>query len=394
MAFLFKIRSRLRLDVAVPLVVVVNVLFFMAFVYHGVFTKHNRDPFSLWQHRFTQSQIEQGDEHGTGGGSIAPTNATFFGKKQKRKISEIKNYLNDFSGRNGAFYMGDRAWRYIMVNSDLCRDTPTIDVIIIVHTSPGHLEKRQRIRDSFAHKSKFLPFQVRVAFLLGLTSNKTLERVLWFEHTRYNDTVMGNFKDDYHNLTLKGVMGYRWVSEFCQNSRFVLKIDDDVMINMYKLLYSFMGHMNGKKKSIFCNLWYKNTMPILRKGKWRVKNELFHNKTKFPYDYCSGFMVIMTSDLMRPMYEAAKRTPFFWIDDLYLFGMLPSVVGGVTFHNYALRQNTTLSGKEAIKCTSSLGARCPIFAASVQNRDYWTYWNVVESVYSSESWKAKQVRVS
>ena len=215
-----------------------------------------------------------------------------------------------------------------------------------------------------------------------------------FEYTRYNHTLMGNFKDDYHNLTLKGVMGYRWVSEYCQNSKFVLKIDDDILVNVYKLLYSFLNHMSGKTKSIFCNLWYKGSMPILRTGKWKVESHIFAKKHEFPYDYCSGFLVLLTSDLMRPMYEAAKMMPFFWIDDVYLFGMLPSVVGGVTYYNYALDQNTTLNDKVAINCTRNLGAKCGIFATYISDAAYWPLWNNWKDIFHPGSWNVQSKLVT
>ena len=307
-----------------------------------------------------------------------------------KKIQLMKNDLNDTSLTNQVNFPGNRIGKYIMLNRGLCKDAAMIDIIIIVHTATKNLDKRQRIRDSFAKASNFYPFQVRVAFLLGLTENKTLERVLWFEHTRYNDTIMGDFKDDYHNLTLKGVMGYRWVSQHCPNSRFVLKIDDDVLINMYKLLYTFLNHMSGKKKSIFCNMWHKDTMPILRTGKWRVEPHVFANKTTFPYEYCSGFVVLMTTDLMGPLSDAANTTPFFWIDDIYLFGMLPSVVGGVTYYNYALDKNMTLNDKIAINCTTNQGPRCPIFATYISNAAYWPYWEHIRAIYSSGTWNVEK----
>ncbi|XP_005089785.1 beta-1,3-galactosyltransferase 1-like [Aplysia californica] len=375
----------MRWNLVITVVVAVNVLFFFSLSFQGI---------GMFAQRAQQAKYAQQDEHRidvesgkTRESTPLPTQTvTTMSPVVRRKIQIIKEDLNFSSLTNDAYYPGEMVGKYIMVNPDLCRDADKIDIIIIVHTAPANLEKRQRIRDSFAKQSNFLPFQVRVAFLLGLTSNKTLERVLWSEHTKYNDTVMGNFKDDYHNLTLKGVMGFRWISEHCANSRFVLKIDDDVLINMYKLLYSFLNHMNGKRKSIFCNLWHKNTMPILRTGKWRVAPHVFSHKQTFPYDYCSGFVVIMTSDLMRPLYEAAQTTPFFWIDDVYLFGMLPSVVGGVTYYNYALNKNMTLRAKIATNCTKHKGFHCPIFATFINNHAYWKYWKLITEVYTSEPW--------
>ena len=300
-----------------------------------------------------------------------------------KKVDNMHQVLNLSRHSDQAVYPAMRIGRYLMVYQNLCADVDHVHVIIIVHTAPKNLHRRQRIRDTFGKRSLFSPFNVRVAFLLGKTQNTTLERVLWMEHARYNDTVMGDFDDDYHNLTLKGVMGYRWVHQFCRNSDVVLKIDDDVFINTYKLLYSYINHMRGKPKSIFCNLWHKNTMPILREGKWKVDTRMFSKMKTFPYDYCSGFVVLLSSDLMGPMHQAAMTTPFFWIDDVYLFGMLPSVVGGVTYYNYALDKNIVLQDKKAINCTQEQGARCPIFGSIIADHNYWRYWQMVSSLYVS-----------
>ncbi|KAI8770660.1 lactosylceramide 1,3-N-acetyl-beta-D-glucosaminyltransferase B [Biomphalaria glabrata] len=302
-------------------------------------------------------------------------------------VDKVKSIASDLNvSKSEIIYPTNIIGEYVFVNSDLCRGVGVIDFIIIVHTAPDNLDRRQRIRQTFANESLFVPFHVRVAFLLGRPRNKSLENILFEEHQKYNDTVMGDFLDDYHNLTLKGVMGYRWVSQFCMNSRFVLKIDDDVMINTFKLLYSFYSHMIGKNKSIFCSHWRKNSMGILREGKWKVDSRIFPGKTTFPFDYCSGFVVIITTDLVAPMYEAAKVTPFFWIDDLYLFGMLPYVVGGVTFHDYPLSSNLTLNDVQAMKCIGQQGVKCPILASITRPDIFGEYWNLIKDTYQAGLW--------
>lgn len=320
-------------------------------------------------------------------GTPAPTVTLNLTPKVLKKVNSMHEVLNLSRFSDAAVYPAMRIGRYLMVYSNLCASVDRVHLIIIVHTAPANLHRRQRIRDTFGKASLFYPFNVRVAFLLGKTQNSTLERILWMEHVRHNDTVMGDFIDDYHNLTLKGVMGYRWVSQYCPNSDIVLKIDDDVFINTYKLLYSFINHMRGRPKSIFCNLWYKGTMPILREGKWKVDPRLFYNMRTFPYDYCSGFIVLLSSDMMGPMHQAAMTTPFFWIDDVYLFGMLPSVVGEVTYYNYALSKNMALNDKEAINCTETQGARCPMFGTVIRDHNYWRYWKMVSDLYVSGDWK-------
>jgi hypothetical protein len=35
---------------------------------------------------------------------------------------------------------------------------------------------------------------------------------------------------------LKTIMGFKWASKYCTNAKFVMKVDDDVVVNSYKLI--------------------------------------------------------------------------------------------------------------------------------------------------------------
>uniref|UniRef100_A0A2C9JQQ7 Hexosyltransferase n=1 Tax=Biomphalaria glabrata TaxID=6526 RepID=A0A2C9JQQ7_BIOGL len=166
--------------------------------------------------------------------TAVPTTTTTINPTLARKLEKIKVDLNDSQLTQETMFPWRNIGRYLMLDPYLCkRGVESLDIILIVHTAPANLHRRQRIRETFGNESFFLPFRIRVAFLLGKTQNKTLERVLWFEHVTYNDTVMGDFLDSYYNLSIKGVMGYRWVSQYCSNSKYVFKIDDDVIVNMF-----------------------------------------------------------------------------------------------------------------------------------------------------------------
>jgi hypothetical protein len=56
------------------------------------------------------------------------------------------------------------------------------------------------------------------------------------------------------------------------------------------------------------------------------------------------------------MYEAAKHTPFFWIDDFYIFGTLANRTGSqiLSLVNYLAEE------KEAFRCFSSTKRLCDL----------------------------------
>jgi len=88
---------------------------------------------------------------------------------------------------------------------------------------------------------------------------------------------------------------------------------------------------------IICPLWQENTMPILRDPKtcmkWCVKRSELRGRTRFP-QYCAGIGYIVSSPLLPLLYSASKSTPFFWIDDVYVTGLLAKKLpAGVAYVN-------------------------------------------------------------
>ncbi|KAH3786410.1 hypothetical protein DPMN_164517 [Dreissena polymorpha] len=84
------------------------------------------------------------------------------------------------------------------------------------------------------------------------------------EFEEYHDMLQGVFRDAYRNLTHKGVMGYRWITERCRNAKLILKTDDDIVVNMFKLFTRVLPKFENKTKQILCNHIPAYSMPIIR----------------------------------------------------------------------------------------------------------------------------------
>merc|ERR1719187_1951591 len=69
---------------------------------------------------------------------------------------------------------------------------------------------------------------IRTVFMFGLSSNPVLNAVVRQESKKHQDIIMEDFVDTYNNLTLKTMMGLKWVTYFCGNAQFVYKVDDDM----------------------------------------------------------------------------------------------------------------------------------------------------------------------
>lgn len=234
---------------------------------------------------------------------------------------------------------------YVINNPDICKGAADLTFLIMVHSAPNHFGRRRSLRETWANKNIFKDIKMRIVFLFGLAADRKTQVFIENESTVYKDIVQGNFRDTYKNLTHKGVLGYRWISENCNSSQLIIKVDDDVFVNIFNVIDYYLPKYGKKPKQILCHVRKEGTSPILHgntKLKWAVGEDDFRGHKFYP-TYCNGYAVFMTPDLITGMYRAAYLTPFFWVDDVYLFGLLPKKIGGVTWQNVV--RNFTLNQK-------------------------------------------------
>lgn len=266
---------------------------------------------------------------------------------------------------------------YKINNRNICRGVDKVSVIVIVHTAPDHFFIRSEMRRTWLNTTFYSPESVRVAFLLGMVKDSSTQMKIEKEAHEHQDIVQGGFIDSYRNLTNKGVLGYRWITENCMNAEMVVKVDDDALINFFKYFEEIRNNLVKKKKNIFCNRIAPNSMPIIRKrnSKWYVQADEYRSFSMYPHMYCSGFVVFISTDLVPALFHAAIGAPFFWVDDFFLFGLLPSRVKDVNFDNY--EKNLTFSHPEGVKCYKEKHSNCTYFVMPAKNKEIDVMWKAV-----------------
>ncbi|KAL3855102.1 hypothetical protein ACJMK2_014331 [Sinanodonta woodiana] len=240
--------------------------------------------------------------------------------------------MNDGSAiqyTNYTFYPLTFNCKYIINNPNICKDVTNFTFLIIVHTAVPHFYQRQALRETWANPRLLKSHSSRILFLVGRIENETVQRSLETESKQFQDIVQGDFIDDYHNLTHKGVLGYRWITEYCQNAKFILKIDDDVFVNIFRVIHTLLPNFTDGQRKIACRLHKYSYMH--RSGKFAVDPDYFPLLNNFPLMYCPGPFVLMPRRIVPEMFEVARTVPFIWIDDLYLFGILPNEIRNVVF---------------------------------------------------------------
>ncbi|KAF4520286.1 hypothetical protein B566_EDAN010233 [Ephemera danica] len=93
---------------------------------------------------------------------------------------------------------------------------------------------RDAIRQTWGAEDRF---RVRTVFLMGIDSrNASVREEILRENEAYQDIVLADYEDTYHNNSIKYIMGLDWAVRFCSHSKFYILADDDAYFNVRKLL--------------------------------------------------------------------------------------------------------------------------------------------------------------
>ena len=268
--------------------------------------------------------------------------------------------------------------KLLINNPKICADSPAMKYIVYVHTSPDHHVKRELLRATWASTTLFSERIVERVFLMGHSEKADVQKKVEVESEKYGDIVQGDFMDNYKNLTLKGLMGLRWVTKYCRQAAFAIKADDDAFVNIFSLL-NFLKQHEDKKRLLACPLWSANTMPILRDpnkcAKWCVRFDEFPGQRHFP-KYCAGLAFVLAQQMIPLMYNASLSTPFFWIDDVYMTGLLPAKVKDVDY--VSLIKNFTLKQDEAIAELKDLSKPFThMMVHAKKSEEFMNMWNML-----------------
>ncbi len=124
------------------------------------------------------------------------------------------------------------------------------------------------------------------------------------------------------NLTLKSVSGIKWASKYCSNAKFVMKIDDDMVVNTGQLLNYLEDLIDTdtvEENTFYCKPLYNNKVIRQSNGPW---GHLYMSKADYPYDkyhtYCQGMAYVFTSRMARLMFNESKRTKLLPMEDVYI----------------------------------------------------------------------------
>ena len=250
--------------------------------------------------------------------------------------------------------IGIRAPRYPSDPDKPYRPGEGVYFMILVHSAPHHFAERQAIRSTWGSVRTLKNWAIRLVFLLGTDTpplDASVRKSVFRESFLFGDIVAGNFHDSYRNLTYKHLMGYQWALTYCPGATFILKTDDDAFIDIFQL-FEFTTKTYGfnPEDTLVCNVFPEGTKPVRDDDvdsettiiennsnsnmdggkKWLVTREEYPHD-KYP-KYCGGLAYLITPDILERIVRVSERSRFFWIDDVYVTGVLRELVEKEPFY--------------------------------------------------------------
>lgn len=264
---------------------------------------------------------------------------------------------------------------YVINNVNACKENANTSSIIVVHSASQHSFIRATIRNTWGNSSYLKQYSMKLLFFLGKPSIPHVQQRIIRENKINGDIIQGSFLDTYKNLTHKAVSVLRWISEHCMNVKSVIKVDDDVFLN---IPITHRTVSNFASNQILCDVHRKGDLEsnVIHRynSKWDVSILEFSNHLSYPFNFCAGYLVIMQSKLIEQLYAVSKLTPFFWIDDVFVYGILAEKTGNVVYRKLKSIAQTESLALECLRNGTEMCRYIGVLTSEVQT--IYTLWEM------------------
>ena len=212
-----------------------------------------------------------------------------------------------------------------------CHDKP--EIVGYIHTRADAFPRRNLIRETFGSVRQHDGLRIRLLFVVGTVANSDVQRQIEVDARKHNDVIQLDFVDAYRNLTFKHINGMRWIYDRCPDTKVILKLDDDVFVNVYRLVefYKSVAKQSGFNDLVYCTT-ASNEGPIRSRSRYRVTPEDYSSEL-YP-TFCRGCFEIFSRDAVRRIYDVARTTKLFWLDDVFVTGVLRDKANVSATHLY------------------------------------------------------------
>lgn len=205
---------------------------------------------------------------------------------------------------------------------------PSLDFLIFIISKSSHFSTRQTIRRTWAEKSvyaKVFP-HLRVKFLFLLDLDLHSRRNIELENSLHADLVQViNLPEHYEYVTYREAAMYTFVRQRCAQTKYLLKTDDDIFLNLFLLFSSADRFLSNISSTLFgypidFGLVVRHGMDSV--GERYVITHEEYACPRYPR-FLSGFAYLLSFPLLTILLDAFEKDPRpFPLSDVYFTGLL------------------------------------------------------------------------
>lgn len=222
-----------------------------------------------------------------------------------------------------------------MFNYSYLREAETMcskiepNVLFIIKSARPHLLRRKVIRQTWGSVTRLPDVVIRTVFLIGTQlGNNALDDILNEEDNTYKDLVQGDFIDSYDNNTLKTMMGFNWVVQYCPRAQIIVFSDDDMYVSPLNIL-RFVDNPNNypddsssnssydPDQNLYAGHVFGNSAPMrIPWLKWYISYDEYKYNIWPPYITAGAY--ILSRKSLPDLFYASFFTQFLRFDDVFL----------------------------------------------------------------------------
>lgn len=212
------------------------------------------------------------------------------------------------------------AWKYktTIEPSNVCRNQRSgqgLMILALVTTIPDEIEGRKAIRETWGSLSKNNTGYLNILFLYGSGWSGAEQAIIEKEDRQFGDVLQADFADNYYNLALKVLMGFRWAAENCPQMDFVLRTGTDNFINLPGLYLHLSQNKMRLQRGAIGRIFTKMQPWRIPDRKWFLSPRDIPDGT-LP-DYPIGTAFVFSLESVKELIAISPYVPFFPLEDQY-----------------------------------------------------------------------------
>ena len=237
---------------------------------------------------------------------------------------------------------------YRVENQQACGPERTAGalVAILVISAPEHAQQRAAIRATWGKADQRVVF----SFIVGSTTGDLKEEVE-AEARREGDLIISLVEDHYENLGLKTISALDWVVQLCSEVEYVLKVDDDMFVQVERLveLVEALVEEDKDQMLVLGNI-SRGWKPVRNpKSKYYI-TEAQYGAESYP-DFATGPSYLVSRAAVGPMVEAALDQLYIHLEDVFLTGVVAEQLGVERRNNDQFKNNAVRVPARFMGCT-------------------------------------------